>query len=451
MKFWRTGILSVLSAAMLLSMVSCGMDGGGSSSDTVSESTSSELTLENKQVKFMAHWPMNPAEGEEDRPELKLFKEKYGGEVVDVPVTWEERLDAVMTAAMSDDCPDLTVYWAELMPKGYTNGLYREIDDLIDLNGPGWKDLKPLLDLYMYNGKHYLPSPTVTDSGVLIYNEDMIEQYNLDDPRELYREGKWTWDAMLEMMKEFSDPNALQGDKFGRYGIDGYSVAYGLTFACGVPFVSLEDGKLKNNIMDPAIERAMNFVQEIAKAGVVFPMEQNDWKTDPTRVASGKILFEYTGMWDFPNYVYGSYKMGDKASFVPIPRDPDADAYYRGAGGDAHMVFGAAKNLDGVRAWQECRMLVNHDPEYKKENEALMMDQEKGSGMTQEDVDFYNEITDMSTFKPILDWSGGLNVDGVSGTSATADVWWEATPWATVREEFKPMFDNAIQAINDSL
>ncbi len=452
MKLVRTGVTAILSAAMLLSLASCGGDGStNTSSDGGSDNTSSELVLENKQIKFMAHWNMNPAsEEEEDRPELKMFKEKYGGEVIDVPVTWDERLDAVMTAAMSDDCPDITCYWAELMPKGFSNGLYREIDDLVDLNGPGWSDLKGVLDLYTYNGKHYVPTPAVTDGGILIYNKQTIADYNLEDPRELFRNGEWTWDKMLEMMVAFTDPNDTQGGQFGRYGLDGWNPGYNLHLTCGVPFVSLNDeGKLVNNIMDPAIERAMNFVSEMSKAGVRFPREENGYNIDLGRVATGMLLFADTGLWDYPTYVYRSYQMGENASYVPWPRDPSSDTYYRSAGIDPHMVFGGSKNLDGVRAWQDCRILVNQDPEIKKENEAVFMDSETGYGMSQDDVDFYYEITDLSTFTPVLDWSNGLGVKGVSGGNVAGEVWEQGTPWATVREKYKPMFDDAIAAINE--
>ena len=89
------------------------------------------------------------------------------------------------------------------------------------------------------------------------------------------------------------------------------------------------------------------------------------------------------------------------------------------------------------------------DPEIKKENEALWMDSETGYGMTQEDVDFYREMTDLSTFTPVLDWSTGLGVDGVSGYEVANKVWLDGTPWATVREEFTAQFDNAIAAINE--
>ncbi len=118
MKFVRTGTLVMLSAAMLLSMVSCDTDGGSSSSNTASISTASDIKLTNKQVKFMAHWNMNPKEGDEKSPELQLFEEKYGGEIVDVPVTvYEELHENVMTAAMSDDCPVLGSAGAERLSK----------------------------------------------------------------------------------------------------------------------------------------------------------------------------------------------------------------------------------------------------------------------------------------------------------------------------------------------
>ncbi len=120
----------------------------------------------------MAHWGINPAEGAEPSPTLKMFQEKYGGVIEDRVTTWDESMDALTAAAMSDDPPDMAVYWDKLMPAGFVNGLYRPVDDLIDINGPGWKDTKPVMDLYMYDGKHNVAIPYVADGGILVYNEE---------------------------------------------------------------------------------------------------------------------------------------------------------------------------------------------------------------------------------------------------------------------------------------
>ncbi len=452
MRVMRTGVTAVLSAAMLLSLTACGGSSSSTSSDSGSDSTSSEIVLQDKTLDRMAIWPMNPEGDAEDRPELKMFKEKYGGEVVDHLVTFDERLDAITAAAMSDDCPDMTGLEGELLPKGFTNGLYREIDDLIDINGPGWSDLKPLLDLYVVNGKHYVPSPLVTDGGILIYNESTIKEYNLEDPRELFRKGEWTWDKMLEMMRTFTDPNDTQGGQFGRYGMDGWNFAYTIHTTSGVPFVSMNsEGKLQSNLMDPSVERYMNFLSEMKQSGVIFPKWDNGGSiNEEGAVSKGRILFFDTGLWAYSRYTLKEYSMGEDASFVCYPRDPSSDTYYRSAGVDVHMVFGGAQNLDGVRAWQDCRILVNQDPELKKETEALWMSQDpdNGSGYSQDDVDFYYEMTDLSKFTPVLDWSTGLGVEGVDGYTLTSQIWVEDKPWATVREEYAPMFENAIEALN---
>ncbi len=451
MNLWRISLTGLLASALLLSLVSCGGKDNSTSFDGASsDGASSELVLKDKTLDWMAIWPMNPEDG---RPELKMFREKYGGKVVDHLVTVDERLEAITAAAMSDDCPDITGFETELLPAGFKNGLYRHIDDLIDINGFGWRDLKPLLDLYQLDGKHYVPTPSVADGGVLIYNKQTIKQYNLEDPRELFRQGKWTWDKMLEMMKAFTDPNDTQGGKFGRYGLDGWNFAYTMHTTCGTALVSMNNsGNLENNLMDAGIERYMNFVRDMKQSGVLFPRWDNDGQIVENSITTGQTLFFDTGMWAYPNYTIRQYALGEDASYVPYPRDPASDTYYRTAGVDPHMVFGGAQNLDGVRAWLDCRILVNQDPELKKDTEAIWLDPnpEVGCGWNEDDVDFYYEMTDLSKFNPVLDWSNGLGVEGVSGYDITNAMWMEDKPWATVREEFIPMFNTAIDNINNS-
>ncbi len=457
MKLVRWGLTTILSAAMLMSMVSCGGGGDNSSSEGASgDSTSSQLELKNKKMSFMAHWGLNPAEGQPESPTLKMFKEKYGGEVEDRVTTWDERLDAVTAAAMSDDCPDLTVYWGELLPKGFSNGLYREIDDLVDLNGFGWKDTKVVADRYMFNGKHYVCTPYVADGGVLFYNKATIKEYNLEDPRELFRKGEWTWDKMLEMMKTFSDPNDTDGDKLGRYGIDGWDPGDSMYHTCGVPLVTMdENGKLQNNIDDPAIERAMNWVLEFRKQNVGFPRWDNEWNIAPERIKSGKTLFYINGLWEYNRFTIGDLAIGENACFVPYPRDPNADAYYRIAGIDAYMPFGGAKNTEAVSAWLDCHLMVNRDEELRKETDELRVStnaEEGGLGWNEDDVTFFYEMTDLDTFTPVAnDWSGGLGVAGATGHDVISRVWYDSTPWATVREQYKPMLDDAIETFEASL
>lgn len=114
-------------------------------------------------------------------------------------------------------------------------------------------------------------------------------------------------------------------------------------------------------------------------------------------------------------------------------------------------MFGGAKNLDGVRAWQDCCISVNQDEAYKEQNEERLRDPQSGMGMSQDDIDFYDEITDLTTFKPVVDWSMGLGVSGVNGSDMSAQVWRNGLPWATVREQFLPRFNNAIEDINETM
>ncbi len=203
------------------------------------------------------------------------------------------------------------------MLKGFQSGLYRKIDDLVDLNGAGWSKIKPLLDILTYLGKYYVPASAISDGGVLVYNRNTVSEYNLEDPRELFRRGEWTWDKMLEMIKAFSDPDDKEGGKFGRYGVDGWNSCNVMHTTCGKPFVSYENGKLVSNLNHPVIERVMNFQNTCYQANVIFPKLENDDQPNFSRVASGMTLFIDSSTSDFRAFTSGAYAMGEDASYVP--------------------------------------------------------------------------------------------------------------------------------------
>ena len=105
------------------------------------------------------------------------------------------------------------------------NGYLHDLNDTkyIDLTKPYW-DQKANQDLSI-NGKMYYTTGDISAGDnrvthVVLFNKDMVDAYDLDDPYELVKEGKWTLETFGSMIKSVggdtnNDGLLNQNDTFG--------------------------------------------------------------------------------------------------------------------------------------------------------------------------------------------------------------------------------------------
>ena len=292
--------------------------------------------LENKKIKWMATWDINPGPTGKNVPiELALFQERYGGEIEYYAVTWENRYDKLAAAIQSGEGIDFfSASDSDAFPKG-AKGMFAPIDDYIDFDFPLWSDVKDVNDSIMWNGNHYVAVVFVTgDNCAVIYNRDTIEEAGLEDPAVLYEQGNWTWDTFEDMLIKFVDKDNK------KFGIDGWWFEFGLMSTTGVPPVTIENQKLVNNLGDPAMERVQDYLYELYnKDCIAICTESFGSKDMPNYIGEGKTLFYPCGLYQFycePEQ--WQKKFGENAFFVPMPKDPEADEYYVPTGMDAFVM-----------------------------------------------------------------------------------------------------------------
>lgn len=429
MKFTKIALAGVLAMTTVLSMVGCGGSGssGGSSTEpdpnAPVDSMSSDMAgivanaakelpkieLANKELKWLcwdAGWNYST-----ETPEGKLFAEAYGGKVVADTCSYDDRYTVLAQRVSTSDSPDIFPYEAENYPKGIISNMYAPIDDLIDINSDMWAGTKDLMDKFAWGGKHYVCIPYSSKGEFLVYNYDTIEAEGFEDPWKLFEEDKWTWTEFKDMLVKFSDPDNE------KYGLGGWWPEQGIIATTGKPFVSLEDGKLVNNLKTPEVTRAMNFLGEINKNKANYPWEKFDWsKKNINYVAEGKTLFYATGEYDLKGTFCNAKKTTayvENVGIVPFPRDPDADAYYQLLSVDAHMLVVGAPNPEGVKAWQNVRRASKNDEATTKQSREEM---KANYGYTDELLDKMEKLENTETFKAIYDFRNGIS-DDLSGTS----------------------------------
>jgi len=410
-------------------------------------STQDELLngeLENKKIKWLAVWDINPDSTGKNVPiDLAVFQERYGGEVEYYPVSFDERYDKLAQYINSGEGIDFfSGTDMDAFPKGVIKDMFVPFDDYIDYGSDLWKDVQNVNDSFLWNDKHYMTTVSVNgDECAIIYNRDTISQASFEDPSELLERGEWNWNSFEKMLDEFVD-NDNQ-----KYGIDGWWFETAFVQTTGISAISLENGKLVNNLAEPSMERVQNWLYKLSSNGnIAIGSKFYGWTEHPEYIGEGKLLFYPCGLWK----IYTSpdkWKtvFGENMAFVPMPRDPEADEYYIPAGIDSYMLVKDGDNPEGVAKYLDCKRYVLLNQDLRDIADKQM---KKDYGWSDEMVSMKNKMNDMALENPHFDFSRGASSDIEeivdSGLRSSA----YGTPWNETFDSIYPAVQTLIDEIN---
>ncbi|MGN1101119.1 MAG: extracellular solute-binding protein [Huintestinicola sp.] len=480
MKNWKKTIAGISALTFTMGLTACG--GGSETSDTTeSEATATTTTavtvelntatyaeedkktlddlaseqlrdveLENKTIKWLAHYDINPStsKGDSEAVNITLFKSKYGGSIEYIPTTWNTRYSDLSTHVLGGDGVDFFPCDTAALPKGVINGMFQPVDDYIDMDSDLWAGVKDAMEIYNFNGKHYEFVNDVTAEAVVIYNKQTIEENGFDDPWELYKAGEWNWDTFTSMLESFVDPDNDQ------YGLDGWFNEKALLLSAGVPSVSSVDGSLQVNLNDPIIEKAMNWSYDLYNKGLVFDLSLYDWNIQPQFMGEGKELFYIIGSWDVQSNpdTWATGISPDNLGFAPVPSPAGSDPY-QSATLDGWVICKGAANPEGVALFAECTRLANTSDEAIAIGDAKAMADYQWS---EELIARNKEINELAAKYPVVDLATGVSTDVASlttdgGSEIGLRAPFHGYEWATVREEINEVVTMLVQEADDQL
>lgn len=321
-----------------------------SSSDFVPDGNSGKIT-------WLGYYSL-----EEDGSSAEQYKiftsETYGGEIEYISCAsgsaYFEKLGALIA---SDDSPDIVRYEWMSFPNGMSKNMYEPLDEYIDPNTALWKDMAAAIEDFAYKGKHYYYPYRITTNFAINYNRAMIDEYSLTDPYDLYLENNWTWDTFRQLLVDWCN---IDEDKIGYAGEGGMS----FIATTGTSLVDVKsDGTIMNNINDPNVSRAMQFVSDLYRDGLTYQGELGDWVSPQTWAKnSDRLLF--LGM--NPEWTYSAASaeiqnpqgvendiigVPSDFAFVPFPRDPNSESYNIAYDTFGYMVAKGAPNIKGAVDW----------------------------------------------------------------------------------------------------
>lgn len=466
-------ISAIIAMSIIVSLTACASDGGEADVTTTTQmtveikteelseedasaikSTAEELLtgeLENKTIKWFSFYdPFHATtSGNTKSLSLELFETQYGGEIEYIPTTWSNRFNDMSTKIIGGEGIDFVAGGdLDSFPKGVVNGMFDSFDQYIDFDNQIWSGIKSLNDYFELNGKHYLICTQATEGQVVYYNRNTIESMGFDDPADLLKDGNWTWDSFKNMLLDFCDVDGEQ------YGLDGWFNEQPIMLTCGVPSVELKDGKLVHNFNDPAIERSMLFMNDLFTNGLVLDKNLFNWNTHIEYIGEGKELFYISGLYELnADTEIWTKTFGDPEDvmFVPLPKDPNADAYYLPAGLEAFMLCKGAQNPEGVMKFMECSIVANTDERtIQIGNDKLRND----FGWTEDMIEMAQTIKDLTKEHPMYDIHAGCPTDmynlidsGETGIRAAL----QGADWAVTRETLIDAIQTYIDEFNESV
>ena len=306
--------------------------------------------INGQEIYWLATYDINPTNNNDRSVALTLFEDQFGGKINWIQCTSENKFDTLTNRILGGDPVDMFPYEWDALPNGVYKNQYEPLDDYIDLSDPIWDGMTDAIDMYEYNGQHYVVPYAVSDPLLITYSRQMCEENGLDDPYELYQDGDWDWDAFMEMMKKF----VKNGDD--RYGICGW-FGQAMVQSTGKTVINFDGKQFTNNISDPDIEAAENLMAEMQSLNLYEPGWFGNFPD------THDVLFYGMADWSLA----GSNAANQDADLmvVPFPKSPDSDKYYLCGNYAAKMLVKNSEKGDAVARYIYCERLAETEEAYK--------------------------------------------------------------------------------------
>ena len=234
-----------------------------------------------------------------------------------------------------------------------------------------------------------------------------------------------------------------------KFAYDGWWFETGLILTTGVPAISFENNQMKNNLMSPELERVQDFMYELKRNDMPLPKAEYNWTEQRDRIASGNTLFYPIGMWALWEEDLSNYGKTDEIRFVPLPRDPGADAYYVPASVEAYTLCKGAPNPEGAAAFLKCVLAENSSESAQAITEKQYRED---YGWTDLLFEMKDKAVEIMNANPMISFHNGLPTDvskqvddGVKQAS------FNGTDWGSTRESLNGMTNTAVEEINNKI
>ncbi|MEZ0536503.1 ABC transporter substrate-binding protein [Caldicellulosiruptoraceae bacterium PP1] len=278
-----------------------------------------------KEITVWQWWPEGTTSDIKELPTPKQARENFekltGAKVKIVYVTWNDYQSKLIPTIMAGKGADIIWGGDDYKPTWMYKKLLMPLDKYINFKDKKfmasvtWDKL--VLDTMTWKNQHYAVGSAGLLRNRLYYNKEMFELNGLEDPLELYKKGKWTWQKFWQLGQELTQDTNGDG-KIDVWGYISWWRDQWLT-SNGVEIVKYVGGKPKLILDSPKAVRAFQAASDTINKYKIEPTVW--WDPDPQQqFLNGKSAMDYWGDWDMASF---RDKMGKKLGVVPFPKGPD--------------------------------------------------------------------------------------------------------------------------------
>lgn len=389
----------LVSISMMSSLVSCsggdedksGTTSGGNTGTGGTKTTDTgleipDVELKNKEIKVMG---IDQPQFREGGVVAEFFKKYYDGTITQMIVPSNDLYNALATEVSSGNSPDIVAQMGGFPSLILTDAI-QDVEGVLYTDLPLFQEHKAVYDQFVYNEKHYY-LPWVTDQlSFCFFNKKIFEDNELENPRELYLKGEWTWDKFSELAKALTinESGSADAERWGAVYTSWHEARF--VYTTGEMFIKTDGKTVAPNFDSPNMERAFNFLTNLVlKEKVVSPNNDIAYVTEMFNTGKAAMLLG-PDFWSGPD-ILEPLREGKRLDWAPYPKDPNADQYYVPANTIGYYMAQGAPNKEGVGVFIAAAMAAMEEQglegseAYKKGQEDWLEDFEE-YGYTLEDL-----------------------------------------------------------------
>ena len=209
-----------------------------------------------------------------------------------------------------------------------------------DFSDEAWD--QDVIDLYTVNGVQYAVNLKNTHIGainVMFYNKALINKYDMEDPYQLWKDGKWNWEKYLEMCHDYKTETGNPGS-CGEGWYWCYPSAFGIDSA-----VAFDGKKFYNNMKDKDFLTVHQTLGKLYNEEKLFAFGQESFFNEGNRLFSiGSSVHMRR-----ENSYFGSLKSEGILYAVPMPAPKKNKVYVQGLNeAEAYAIANGAPNPEAV-------------------------------------------------------------------------------------------------------
>ena len=234
---------------------------------------------------------------------VKQIEEKWNVKFEYINLTYAGAKESINTSVLAGT-PDVDVYMMDLAlaAPAAANGYVTDLRDVLPANNAVIQGKDAVLS-YIDTGSGAVQllcannaENMVAATMPLAFNLQMIEDANLEDPRDLVERGEWTWEKFREYCKVLTKDTDGDGN-IDVYGFGGWPGDYFMNFVMSngtnVAATATE------NLSSPEVGEVLQFIQDLNLVDkVMYPIpEENGWDVCRWLYRDGKVAFTPIAAW----------------------------------------------------------------------------------------------------------------------------------------------------------